>query len=147
MRRLLPLLYGSARRAASLVIDGLLIVTTPLVEKNPAKTLATRSPVVLSMARVVVLGFAVAVLRQVWRAGIAGWPEATLCISVVLALPIVGALERVRPMDVVSLAKTLVGRFGHGDVRSVANVYASPSAEPSKFDDHRWDGQEREVRT
>jgi hypothetical protein len=54
-----------------------LIVTTPLVEKNPAKMLATRAPVVLSMARVVVLGFAVAVLRQVWRAGIGGWPDAT----------------------------------------------------------------------
>jgi hypothetical protein len=129
------------RRTAALLVDGLLIVTTPLVEKNPAKTLATRAPVVLSMARVVVLGFAVAVLRHVWRAGVVGWPDATLSMSVVLALPVVGALERVRPSEVVSLARTLVGRFGHGEGAGAWSAPGQASTEPSKFDDHRSDGQ------
>lgn len=63
-----------------------------------------------------------------------------ICISVaiVLALPLLGALERVRPTDVVELAKTLVSRFGVGAVRSVRSVYDA-ECEPSKFDDHRED--------
>ena len=133
------LLYKGARRIGALLGGGMLIVTTPLVEKNPAKVLASRAPVVLSMARVVVLGFAVALLRQVWRAGIAGWPDATLSMAIVLALPVVGALERVGPREVVSLAKTMLERFGQGDVRRLGSVYAEPSAEPWKYDDHRID--------
>jgi hypothetical protein len=132
-------LLAACRRGWRLLVSGLLIVTTPLVEKNPAKTLVSHAPVVLSMARVVVLGFAVAMLRQVWLAGIAGWPDATVSISVVLALPIVGALERVAPSDVVSLAQSLVGRFGTGDVRRAWSAYAAAATEPSKFDDHRSD--------
>ena len=80
-------------------------------------------------------------LRQIWRAGIAGWPDATLSISVVLALPVVGALERVRPSEVVSLARAMVGRFGHGGVRTSA-ARPTPSTAPSKFDDHRSDVQQ-----
>jgi hypothetical protein len=139
MRALLQLLYKALRSAGALFIRGLLIITTPLVEKNPAKALAVNTPVVLSMARVVVLGFAVALLRQIWRAGIAGWPDATLSISVVLALPVVGALERVRPSEVISLARAMVGRFGHGGVRTLGSTYTTPSTAPSKFDDHRCD--------
>ena len=141
MSALLQPVYRALRRTVALLVDGLLIVTTPLVEKNPAKTLATRAPVVLSMARVVVLGFAVAVLRHVWRAGVVGWPDATLSMSVVLAPPVVGALERVRPSEVVSLARTLVERFGHGDGPGAWSAPAQASTEPSKFDDHRGDGQ------
>lgn len=44
-----------------------------------------------------VLAFAVGMVRQLWHAGIAGWPDATLAIAVVLALPTLGALERVTP--------------------------------------------------
>ncbi|MDB4878552.1 MAG: hypothetical protein JWM41_4998, partial [Gemmatimonadetes bacterium] len=64
------------------------------------------------------------------------WPDATLAIAIVLALPILGALERVHPQDVVELAKTLVTRFGVGGVRRMGSVYGQ---EPSKFDDHRND--------
>jgi hypothetical protein len=122
-------LYDAARRAASIAADALLIVATPLAEKNPAKLLALRAPLVLSMARVVVLAFAVAMLREIWKRGIGAWPAATLSIAVVLALPIVSALERVRPSDVLALAKSVFERFGIGAV----------SSEPSKFDDHRDD--------
>jgi hypothetical protein len=117
----------------------LLAVVTPLLEKNLVKTLSLDAPVVFSMSRVIVLAFAVGELRQIWRAGIAGWPEATLAIAIVLALPLLGALERARPAEVLDLAKTLISRFGVGGVRPMASVYA-PQREPSKFDDHREDG-------
>jgi hypothetical protein len=101
---------------------------SPLLEKNVLKTVALDVPVVFSMSRVIVLAFAVGMLRQLWFAGIAGWPDATLAIAVVLALPILGALERVDPAQVVELAKALLGRFGAGDVRSAASVYAKESS-------------------
>jgi hypothetical protein len=90
----------------------MLAALTPLLEKNVLKTLPLNLAVVFSMSRVIVLAFAVAVLRQIWRSGISGWPDATLAIAVVLALPLLGALERVKSSDVVELAKTLVGRLG-----------------------------------
>ena len=111
---------------------------TPLLEKNVLKTASLDVPIVFSMSRVVVLAFAVAMLRQVWIAGIVGWPEATLAISVVLALPVVGALERCAPDQVVDLTRTLLNRFGVGDARTPESVYAV-TTEPSKFDDHRED--------
>ena len=66
------------------------------------------------MSRVIVLAFAIGELRQMWRAGIAGWPEATLAIAIVLALPLLGAIERARPADVMELAKTLVVTLRRG---------------------------------
>ena len=116
----------------------LLALVTPLLEKNVVKTLAFDAPFVFSMSRVIVLAFAIGELRQMWRAGIAGWPEATLAIAIVLALPLLGALEQMRPTEVLELAKTLVSRFGVGGVRPMASVYA-PAREPSKFDDHMED--------
>ncbi|HTR77639.1 MAG TPA: hypothetical protein VMH39_06000 [Gemmatimonadaceae bacterium] len=112
---------------------------TPLLEKNPAKALAARAvgvPMAFSMARVIVLGCAVAMLHQIWCAGVAGWPDATLSMAVVLAMPVLTAMERVSPQLVMELARGLVGRFGVGAGRSMASVY---SGEPSKFDDHRVD--------
>ena len=117
-----------------------LVLITPLLEKNVLKTLALDAPVVLSMSRLVVLVFAIAMTRQLWRAGIAGWPEATVAITVVLALPVLGALDRVPPEQVVDLTKTLVGRFGTGDVRTTGSVYSAGSREPSTYDEHRTGG-------
>lgn len=113
-----------------------LAAVTPLLEKNVIKTLSLEIPVVFSMSRVIVLAFASAMLRQIWSAGVAGWPEATLAIAIVLAMPMLGAIERVKPADALQLARALIGRFGLGGVRRVANAYAQ---EPSKFDDHRHD--------
>ena len=107
-----PTFTRLARRAA-------LVVVTPLLEKNVLKTLAVDVSVVFSMTRLIVLAFAVVVLRRVWHDGIGGWPEATLSIAIVLALPVVGALDRVTPAEVIDLAKTLVGRFGTGAPRDV----------------------------
>jgi hypothetical protein len=117
-----------------------LALVTPLLEKNPSKTATfslCRVPMVLSMARVIVLLFAVAMLRQVERVGVAGWPEATLCIAIVLALPLLNALDRVSAEDTITVAKELFGRFGVGAARSLRSVYGT---EPVKLDDHREDG-------
>ncbi len=122
----------------------LLGIISPLMEKNPVRVLGSSAPVVLSMSRVIVLGFAVALCRELWCVGIAGWPEATLAIAVVLALPILHALEQATPTEVLEVAKTLLGRFGVGDVRRVGSLFPT---EPSKFDDHRDDSTPEEVRS
>jgi hypothetical protein len=109
---------------------GWVALLTPLLEKNVVKTVAVDVPLVFSMSRVIVLAFAVGMLRQIWRGGVAGWPDATLAIAIVLALPTLAAVERATPSDAIGLAKTLIGRFGIGAARST---------EPSKFDDHRAD--------
>jgi transcriptional regulator with XRE-family HTH domain len=83
-----------------------------------------------------VLLFALAMLRQVERAGVAGWPEATLCIAIVLALPLLNALERLDARDTIELAEKLFGRFGVGATRQLRSVYGE---EPKKRDDHRDD--------
>jgi hypothetical protein len=113
-----------------------LAIITPLLEKNVIKTFALDLPVVFSMSRVILLAFAVAMLHQIWLAGVAGWPEATLSVAIVLGLPILGALERVNPADVLELSKIVIARFGEGAARTEGSVYGQ---EPSKFDDHRKD--------
>jgi hypothetical protein len=123
------------RRAVRLVA---LAAITPLLEKNVLKTLPIDVPIVFSMSRVVVLAFAVGLMRQLWRAGIAGWPDATLAIAVVLALPLLGALERVAPEHIVDLTRALFERVGVGEARRTSSVYTS-DREPSKLDDHRRD--------
>jgi hypothetical protein len=117
-----------------------LAALSPLLEKNALKTFALRLPVVFSMSRLIVLAFAVAELRLLWRGAVGGWPEATLAITIVLALPILGALQRVEPAQVLDVARALLGRFGVGDVTRSPRSPRSPlSLEPSKFDDHRAD--------
>ena len=64
---MLQMMMPLARRIAMALI-------TPLLEKNVLKTASLDVPIVFSMSRVVVLAFAVAMLRQVWIAGIAGTP-------------------------------------------------------------------------
>lgn len=116
-----------------------LAVLTPLLEKNVVKMLAVDAPVVFSMSRIIVCAFAVGMLRQLWRAGVAGWPEATLAIAIVLALPILGALDRVKPEQVIDLARSIVGRIGVGEIRRGASLYTDEPREPWKHDDHRED--------
>jgi hypothetical protein len=89
------------------------------------------------MSRLIVLAFAVGMLRQLWAGGIAGWPEATLAIAIMLALPILNALDHSSPHDVLSVAEKMLSRFGEGGVRGVAGLYPT---EPCKHDDHRDDG-------
>ena len=55
----------------------LLALVTPLLEKNPVKALAADTALVFSMTRLIWLAFAIACLRQISAAGVAGWPEAT----------------------------------------------------------------------
>ena len=126
-----------SRRLRMNMLAAFVAFLTPLLEKNPTKTRAhPRVRLVFSMSRLIVLAFACAMLRQIWHVGVAGWPESTLAIAVVLALPIVSALERVRPEDVVGLGKTLLSRFGTGAVRRHGSLYPADVREPMKFDDH-----------
>ena len=122
-----------------------LALLTPLFEKNPSKTMTfsrCHVPMVLSMARLIVLAFAVAMLQLIGRAGIAGWPDSTLCIAIVLALPLLSALERVRPEHTIALFRALAQRFGVGAVRTIRSIYPT---EPSKYDDHRDDSSQSEA--
>ena len=116
-----------------------LAAVTPLLEKNVLKTVAVEVPLVFSMSRVIVLAFAVGMLRQIWRTGVAGWPEATLAMAIVLALPVLAALDRAGDGAVLALARSLVGRFGVGAVGAVgaAPANGAPDCEPWKYDDHR----------
>ena len=126
---------GAARKVADNALAVMMAVITPLLEKNPAKALAASgSAFVFSMSRIIVLAFATAMLRQLWQAGVSGWPDATLSIAIVLALPLLGALDRVSPEQVVALGGALIGRFGIGEVG-----LSGPNGkrEPSRFDNHR----------
>jgi hypothetical protein len=126
---------GAARKLADGALAVLMAVITPLLEKNPAKALTTPgSAFVFSMSRLIVLAFAAAMLRQVWQTGVGGWPDATLSIAIVLALPLLGALDRVTPDQVLALGGALIGRFGIGDARLAGWSY---NGEPNRFDNHR----------
>src|SRR5690348_5144212 len=126
---------GAARTLADGALAVLMSLVTPLLEKNPAKALATPgSAFVFSMSRLIVLAFAAAMLRQVWYTGVNGWPDATLSIAIVLAIPLLGALDRVSPEQVVALGGALIGRFGIGDTGPNGRRY---DGEPNRFDDHR----------
>jgi hypothetical protein len=125
-------------RGYNLVRSIALALATPLLEKNSDKASAAPwyVPMVFSMARVIVLAFAFVMVRQAERAGISGWPEATLSIAIVLALPILNALEHARASQVIALARTIVERFGQGATRPTPSVF---NTEPCKTDDHRVD--------
>ena len=126
---------GVARKVADGALAVLMAVITPLLEKNPAKALAAcGSAFVFSMSRLVVVAFATAMLRQIWQRGVGGWPDATLSIAIVLALPLLGALDRVTPEQVVALGGALIGRFGIGDTRLGGWGY---NGEPNRLDNHR----------
>ena len=126
---------GAARKVADNALAVLMAIITPLLEKNPAKALAASGGAfVFSMSRLVVLAFATAMLRQMWQTGVSGWPDATLSIAIVLALPLLGALDRVSPEQVVALGGALIGRFGVGETANGARGY---NGEPNRFDNHR----------
>jgi hypothetical protein len=126
---------GVVRKVADSALAVLIAMITPLLEKNPAKALATPgSAFVFSMSQLIVLAFAAAMLRQVWHTGVNGWPDATLAIAIVLALPLLGALDRASPEQVLALGSAIIGRFGIGEARLSAWSY---NGEPNRFDNHR----------
>ncbi|HEY2374686.1 MAG TPA: hypothetical protein VGH98_01810 [Gemmatimonadaceae bacterium] len=126
---------GAVRRVADGALAVLIAIITPLLEKNPAKALAAPgSAFVFSMSRLIVLAFAAAMLRQLWHTGVSGWPDATLAIAIVLALPLLGALDRASPEQVLALGSALIGRFGIGEARLAG---WSDNGEPNRFDNHR----------
>ena len=136
-----PLVIRRTLRAVRAVAIALV---TPVLEKNPAKTApftVAAVPMVVSMSRLIVLCFAWRMQWQIEQTGVAGWPEATLCMVIVLALPLLSALERLKAADTIAIVTTLLGRVGVGTPRTVAvPVAATLGGEaPSKYDDHRED--------
>ena len=117
LKIILPFLLGLVKSVGKTAL-------TPVLEKNLARTIAADSPLVVSMSRVIVLAFAAVMLKEFWHSGIDGWPDATLGIATVLALPVMNALERANPDEVVALTRVLIARMGR---------------EPNKYDDHRTD--------
>jgi hypothetical protein len=126
---------------------------TPVLEKNVVKTLGHASPIVVSMSRLIAMAFAAVMLREFWRSGINGWPDATLGIATVLALPLMSNLERANPDEVLAVTRLLLARFGGvpsgpvipsgavvipSEARDL-HVQVPRNPEPSKFDDHRAD--------
>lgn len=101
------------KRAALAVLATLL---SPFAEKNPVKALSNVAPIVLSMSRVTVAVFTVVDAYRLATAKTIGWPEATLAIALVFALPILAALSKVSPSEVVAFGAKIVERFGVGDV-------------------------------
>jgi len=131
------------RSGTSRALDALrtvaLAAITPLLEKNAIKTYALHVPLVFSMSRIVVLAFAIGMVRQLWKAGIAGWPEATVTMTIVLALPLLGALERSTPEKTLELVKTLFEQVGLGESRRAVSLFTARPQEPSRNDNHASD--------
>lgn len=99
------------------------VLLTPWLEKNHLKTAHLNVPIAFSMSRVIISFFAWGMYHQMVKAGIAGWPEATLCIALAFALPVLAALEKAKPAEVLEFGKAIIDRFGVGDVRKIGNLY------------------------
>ena len=117
----------AGRECCRFAIDVLLAVTTPPVEWNAANLVTIRAPIVLLTGRLVAVGFTVALLHQIWYAGVGGWLDATFSLSAVVALHIVGEPKRVSLADVVSLGGASLTRFCARRARTIANRYTAAS--------------------
>ena len=127
-------------RAWRVVCDVSVALSSPLLEKGAGLTRATDAldlPVVLSMKRLIVLIFAVVVARQVAQAGVTDWPLATLAITTICALPLLAALEKADPADVLALVRTMLAKVTQ---QAGSVLKALDAIRPSKYDDHRNDG-------
>lgn len=91
-------------------------IISPLAEKNPIKTYSSCAPIVLSMSRIAVATFVVVDAIRLAHAVAIGWPEATLAIGLVFALPVLRALDKVSPHEVLAFGSIMMNRFGVGDV-------------------------------
>ncbi|MDP1859697.1 MAG: hypothetical protein Q8K82_13560 [Gemmatimonadaceae bacterium] len=95
----------------------LAFLVSPISEKNATKVLASFAPIMLSGSRVTVAVFAYVMAKRLLETKTAmGWPESTIVLGLIFALPILAALEKVSPQDVVAFGEKIVGRFGLGDV-------------------------------
>ncbi len=101
--------------------------------RHALRSLGGATSVLIALSWAAVLGLTVVDLHRLWTPGPLGWPDATLAMANVLAFPLLGALERMKPEATVELVEALVGRIGIGDVARLID------REPSKYDDHRND--------
>ena len=122
VRILLPLLLRIVKSVGTTAL-------TSVLEKNVVKTLATGSPLVVSMSRLIAMAFAGVMLKEFWHSGIDSWPDAALGVATVLALPAMNTLERANPDEVLAVTRLLLAKAGG----------LSRGSQPPKFDDHRPD--------
>jgi hypothetical protein len=95
----------------------LAFLLSPWLEKNPMKLLTWLSPIMLSCARITVSVFTYVMARRLLDTKTAiGWPEMIGMIGLVFALPILAALEKVSPQDVIAFGAKIIERFGVGGV-------------------------------
>jgi hypothetical protein len=92
------------------------MIISPLAEKNPLKSMSSIAPIVLSMSRITVAVFTCVVASRIAYATTIGWPEATLAMAIIFAIPVLRALDKVSPQEVISFGTKIVERFGVGDV-------------------------------
>jgi hypothetical protein len=124
-----------ARSAIRFVI----IVLSPLIEKRGPGPYDGAGPWMLSMKRVIVVLFAGVCAGQIAATGVVGWPMATLSVAIVVALPLMTALEAMPPHAALELAEHVIARLGVGSTGGTGAAPAHRAPEPSKWDDHRID--------
>jgi hypothetical protein len=90
----------------------LAVLLSPFAEKNPVRALSSIAPIVLSMSRITVAVFTAVNAYRLAIAPAIGWPEATLAIALVFALPVLAALSKLSPGEVVAFGTKIVERFG-----------------------------------
>lgn len=128
----------SERRRHGPLVQLAAIVLSPIAEKNPVKALSSLAPIVLSMSRITVLVFTIVDASRLATAEMIGWPEVTLAIALVFALPVLAALNKVSASEVVAFGGKILERFGVGAV-------AQPPY-PSMDQDERDDEPDTRVR-
>jgi hypothetical protein len=104
-------------------------VLSPIAEKNPVKALSSIAPVVLSGSRITVGVFTAVDAYRLAHAATIGWPEVTLAIALVFALPVLAGLSKVAPAEAIAFGEKILDRFGVGDVGK---------APPPAFEPHEW---------
>lgn len=101
----------------------LAFIVSPISEKNPVKVLSSFAPIMLSGSRITVAVFTYVIARRLLETKVAiGWPESTMVLGLIFALPLLAALEKMSPADVVAFGTKIVERFGIGDVAQAAFV-------------------------
>jgi hypothetical protein len=119
-------LFKSAYRWIRAIV---FVLLSPILEKNASKVLSVDAPVVISMSRCIVAALAWGMFLEIKKAGIVGWPEATFAIGLVYALPILHALDKSKPEDVLAFGRSMLERFGVGETRKIGSIIPADDPE------------------
>lgn len=98
-----------------IVLAILAAVLSPVMEKNPVKLMSAVTPFVFSMSRISVAVFTAVDAYRIAMAQSIGWPEATLALGCMFAIPLLRALDKVSAQEALAFGTEIVKRFGVGD--------------------------------